>query len=96
MAAQIDKPTPTSKLVTGLLDIVSEFESDTKEEHRLAGIEAAKARGVKFGRKPKMNTTNILQALALKEVGYTNKVIAKEFGVGRSTLLRYLAGYRMS
>ncbi len=94
MQIKIDTSNPTGKLVAGLLSVVSEFEADTKKQRRIDGIVAARARGVKFGRKPKMDDTNVLQALSLKEAGYTNKEIAMEFKVGKSTLLRYLSEFR--
>ena len=52
------------------------------------------SRGVKFGRKPKMNDDSVQEAIELKEAGCTNNEVAKEFKVGRSTLLRYVAKAR--
>ena len=43
-----------------------------------------------------MNDTSVLEAIKLKKSGCTSNDVAKEFGVGKSTLLRYVAKYSVS
>ena len=90
----IDNTTATGKLVLGLLDLVSELEVELIEQHRMDMITAAQRRGLVVGRQPKMDDASVLEAIRLKEAGCTNKEVAKEFMVGRSTLLRCVAKYR--
>ncbi len=90
----IDDTTATGKLLLGVLDLVAELEVELIEQHRMDMIAAAQARGLMIGRKPKMNDESVIEAIELKEAGCTNNEVAKEFRVGRSTLLRYVAKYR--
>lgn len=48
----IDTRTPTGKLLFGIIAAVAEFERSMIRERQEAGIKAAKARGVRFGRQP--------------------------------------------
>jgi DNA invertase Pin-like site-specific DNA recombinase len=52
---------------------------------------AAKERGVKFGRKPKLNQQQIDHARELIEAGKHRQEVAALFKVGRKTLYRALA-----
>ena len=90
----VDTSSPVGKFVKDLVKILAEYETAAKEQKRLDNISAAKLYGTKIGRKSKMDEVNIQEAILLKEEGYTNNEIAKEFKIGRSTLLRYLAEYR--
>ena len=54
-----------------------------------AGVKAAKARGVKFGRKPKLTPQQVSHAQKLIEAGDCDDVAAL-FTVGRKTLYRAL------
>jgi len=51
-------------------------------------------RGVKFGREAKFNDEKVVKAIEMQDKGMTNQQIADELGVGRSTLLRYIANYK--
>jgi len=92
---EFDTTTSTGKLMIGLLSIVAEFETDLRAERQAEGIKSALARGVKFGAKRKMTEEQVVEAMELQKKGeMTNQQIADMFGVGRSTLLRYLAEYK--
>ena len=60
-------------------------------ERTRAGIAAAKARGVQFGRRPVLDGETFREALFLRSEGMSVPDIAAHLGVGRSTLYRYLA-----
>ena len=92
----IDISTPAGTFINDLLHILSEYESAVKEQRRLDHIESTRLYGTKLGRRSKMDEKAIKEALLLKKEGYTNNQIAQEFDVGRSTLLRYLAEYKVS
>ena len=89
---EFDTSTSTGKLMMGLLSVIAEFETDLRAERQAEGIKSALARGVKFGAKRKMTDEQVVEAMELQKKGeMTNQQIADMFGVGRSTLLRYLA-----
>ena len=92
---EFDTSTSTGKLMIGLLAIVSEFEIDLRAERQAEGIKSAMARGVKFGAKRKMTDEQVVEAMELQKKGeMTNQQIADIFGVGRSTLLRYVDDWK--
>lgn len=78
-----------SDIVLYILSFVAENERANIKERQAAGIAAAKARGVKFGREAKTITDDFMDAY----VRWKNKLItsdeaAKECGMGRSTFYR--------
>ena len=92
---EFDTSTSIGKLMIRLLAIVSEFEIDLRAERQAEGIKSAMARGVKFGAKRKMTDEQVVEAMELQKKGeMTNQQIADRFGVGRSTLLRYVAEWK--
>jgi DNA invertase Pin-like site-specific DNA recombinase len=94
---EFDTSTSTGKLMVGLLSVIAEFETDLRAERQAEGIKSAMARGVKFGAKRKMTDEQVLEAIELQKSGeFTNQQIAEKFGVGRSTLLRYVAKIKHS
>lgn len=74
-----------------LLLYLIEFIEDIKVEKRIIGI----LNGKRVGRPPKLNQHQVLQAIRLKKQ-QTSKQVANSMGVGRSTLLRYIARSRIS
>ncbi len=92
---EFDTSTSTGKLMVGLLSVIAEFETDLRAERQAEGIKSAMARGVKFGAKRKMTEEQVIEAMELQKKGeMTNQQIADRFGVGRSTLLRYVGEWK--
>lgn len=83
----IDTSTSGGKLVFHLFGALAEFERSIIQERTRAGLAAARARGRKGGRKPKMSTADIRKAWAmLQDPEITKAEVAKHFGVSRVTL----------
>ena len=93
---ELDTSTSSGRLMIGLLSIVSAFETDLRAERQADGIQSALKRGVKFGRKAKLNDEQVVLAIKKQKQGLTNQDIADEFEIGRSTLLRHIANYKKS
>ncbi len=64
----IDTSTPTGKLMFHIVAAMAEFERDIISERTLAGLEAARARGRKGGRKKATDTINPAQLKRAKEL----------------------------
>jgi len=87
-----DSTTSEGKMMIGILGTMAEFSNDLRKERQAEGIKSAMKRGVKFGAKRKMSEANVLDAIKMQKSGdFTNQQIADKFGVGRSTLLRYIS-----
>ena len=87
----IDTETPTGRAMWQMIGVLAELERSLISERTRAGAAAAKARGVKFGRKPKLTRQRINQAEKLIAAGERAEDVAASFSVGRTTLYRALA-----
>ena len=65
----IDTETPTGRAMWQMIVVLAELERSLIAEHTRAGLKAAKTRGVKFGRKPKLNGEQIAHARKLVDNG---------------------------
>ena len=87
----LDTTSPGGRLVFHVFASIAEFERDVIRERTMAGLEAARARGRKGGRKPVMDEKKIALASKLmrdKEVPIGQ--VCEAVGVSSSTLYRYL------
>jgi len=89
----IDTSTPTGRAMWQMVGILAELERSLIQERTKAGREAAKARGVKMGRKAKLTPQQIEHARKLIEQGEHHDRVAKSLGVSRRTLYRKLRNY---
>jgi DNA invertase Pin-like site-specific DNA recombinase len=87
----IDADTPTGRAVGQMTGVLAELERSLLSERTRAGVTAAKARGVKFGRKSKLTRQQVQQAVKLIAQGERAADVAASFHVGRTTLYRPLA-----
>src|ERR1700726_4071434 len=88
----IDTTTPTGRAMWQMIGILAELERSLISERTRAGVKAAKDRGVKFGRKPKLTPQQIDHARELIDKGdHDRQGIADLFKVSRTTLYRALA-----
>lgn len=82
---------PVAKLMLGLLGSVAEFERSIIRERQAEGIAKAKARGVYKGRAKVLNEEQVVQAREWVSEGVPKAEVARRFGIGRTTLYKYLA-----
>ena len=90
LADSIDTAHAQGRLVFHLMGALAEFERALISERTRAGLEAAKARGRKLGRRAALNPQQLAHARQLMAGGATPTDIARTLGVGRSTLYRGL------
>jgi DNA invertase Pin-like site-specific DNA recombinase len=88
--AWADTTTPHGRLILTVLAGLAEFERELIRARTGEGRERAKARGVKFGRKPKLTYYQRQEALARREKGETLISIARSYNVSHSTIFRLL------
>ena len=92
LTEHIDTQTPTGRAMWQMIGVLAELERSMISERTRAGVDAAKGRGVKFGRKPKLTRQQINHARKLIAQGECPRDVADTMKVGRSTLYRALAG----
>lgn len=88
---QIDTTTPAGKLIFHVFGALAEFERDLLRERTMAGLVAARARGKKGGRRPKLTPQQV--ALAQKmhaDPSIEVETILKTLKVSKATLYRYI------
>lgn len=89
--AQIDTTTPAGRLVFGIFAALAEFERELIRERTLAGLEAARARGRKGGRKFALTKAQVrLAQAAMKSRDTSVAELAAELQVKPVTLYRYV------
>ncbi len=81
---------PRADLMLSLLGAFAEFERAIIRERQAEGIAIAKAKGKYKGRKRVLTAEQIDKARVRIEAGEGPSAIARDFGVGRSTLYRAL------
>lgn len=87
----IDTTSAGGKLIFHIFGALAEFEREMIKERTVAGLNAAKARGRKLGRPAALTESQIKMARSMKAAGdHSNTEIAKQLGVSRATLYRYL------
>ena len=84
---KIDTGSAGGKLIFHLFGALAEFESNLNSERTRAGLLAARARGRKGGRRPKLSKADVRKAVAmLRDPQITKSETAQHFGVTRVTL----------
>jgi DNA invertase Pin-like site-specific DNA recombinase len=94
LTEHIDTETPTGRAMWQMIGVLAELERSLISERTRAGVKAARVRGVKFGRKPKLTRQQVLQAIKLMNSGEGAEDVAIGFHVSKATLYRELAKHR--
>ena len=90
LSESIDTRTPTGKLLFHIVAAFAQFERDNMIENTKAGLEAARARGKKGGRKPVLEGKKLAQAIVRRaNPALPIADICKTLGISRATLHRY-------
>ena len=84
----IDTATAAGKAFLDMLGVFAEFETNLRRERQLAGIAAAKARGVYTGRRPRINPAAVQRLREQERLGAA--AIARRPSIGRASVYRLL------
>ncbi len=84
----MDTTSPHGRLLVSVLGSIAEFERELILARTGEGRARARARGVRFGRKPKLSPFQIAEALRRREAGESLTDIARTYGVNHSTISR--------
>jgi DNA invertase Pin-like site-specific DNA recombinase len=94
VGAQMHPATSEGKLFISMLGAFAEFERTLIRERVVAGLVAARARGHKGGRRPKLTAAQHRQAQMLKQGGMPITEIAQTLACARHTVYKALADTR--
>jgi putative DNA-invertase from lambdoid prophage Rac len=85
----LDFTTPTGRALAGMLAVFAEFERDILRERVKAGIVQARKRGIQHGRPPTVahHADTVRQ---LSATGLSKSVIARQLGISRTSVRRFL------
>ena len=90
----VDTATPTGRAMWQMISVLAELERSMIGERTRAGVKAARARSVKFGRKSKLTRQQVMQAIKLMEAQEPASEVAASFYVSKATLYREVAKVR--
>ena len=83
------KDSPMQQLMLSLLGAVAE--RALIHERQREGIELAKKRGVYKGRRPSLTAHQVIELRAQAAAGVPKTELARQYGIHRDTVYRYLA-----
>jgi DNA invertase Pin-like site-specific DNA recombinase len=90
LTESIDTTNPTGKLIFHIFASLAEFERSLISQRVIAGLEASKKMGTKFGRPNALTNKDKEMAIVMFNGGATKGAIANHFGVARQTIYSLL------
>jgi DNA invertase Pin-like site-specific DNA recombinase len=90
LTESIDTTAPTGKLVFHIFASLAEFEKSLIRQRVMAGLDAARRSGTKFGRPEALSPKDKDMAITMFNGGATKNAIAQHFGVTRQTIYTLL------
>lgn len=90
LTEHIDAATPTGRAKWQMIGVLAELERSLITERTLAGVKAAKGRGVKLAER-QSSEQQVAHAIKLIDAGDRATDVANRFSVSKSTLYREIA-----
>src|SRR5258705_875930 len=84
----VDTTSDFAELVLAMLGVAAKLERRRILERTARGLADAKAKGVKFGRKPSLTTTQRQEARKRLAEGETQRSVARSYNVSQATISR--------
>jgi DNA invertase Pin-like site-specific DNA recombinase len=88
---QIDTSTPTGMLLFTMLGAIATFENDLRKDRQIQGIELAKRKGIKFGRKCSLTNDQVIALKEKRSQGIKIVDLMAEFSVSKASVYRFLS-----
>lgn len=94
LTEHIDLNNAVGRLILHIMGSFAEFERQLIRERTIAGLEAARSRGVRIGRPQSVCPTKLIRASALIDEGVSVSNAAASLGIARSSLYRHLSAFQ--
>lgn len=86
----IDTGDATGRLLFNMLGAIGQFETELRAERQVDGIQKAKERGVRFGRKKSLKKQQITELQKRRGQGELIKDLMRDYGLSKASIYRYL------
>jgi DNA invertase Pin-like site-specific DNA recombinase len=86
----IDTSTPTGKLLFNMLASIAEFETEIRKERQMEGIAKAKEKGIRFGRKSKLQENEIKQLCQDRKNGVKIIDLMSKYALSKASVYRLM------
>ena len=86
-----DTTTSEGKLLFGILATFAEFETELRKERQMEGIAKAKARGVHFGRQPKLTDEQVQEMRNKRKEGTLIRELMAEYDLSKASVYRLMS-----
>ena len=90
---QIDTSTPTGMLLFTMLGAIATFENDLRKDRQMQGIELAKRKGTKFGRRFLLTTEQVNELRQKRLEGVKIVDLMQEFKLSKASVYRVLSSH---
>lgn len=81
----------TGRLLFNMLGAIAQFETELRAERQMDGIQKAKERGVKFGKRKKLSPEQVVELQNRRREGVLIKTLMKDYDISKASVYRYLA-----
>lgn len=85
----------TGRLLFNMLGAIAQFETEIRAERQRDGIQNAKARGVRLGRKKDLTEQECLALRQQRAQGALIKTLMKDYKLSKASVYRYLDGVKV-
>ena len=86
----IDTSNATGRLLFNMLGAIGQFETEIRAERQMDGIQKAKKKGVKFGRKKSLTPKQVTELRKRRQNGDLIKCLMKDYDLSKASVYRYL------
>ncbi len=87
----IDTSSSMGRAMFGMCGVFAQLEADLVRERTLAGLAAARRRGARLGRPPKLDRWEVARARRLRASGKSLRAVGEILGVSHTGVRRALA-----
>lgn len=87
----IDTSDATGRLLFNMLGAIGQFETEIRAERQMDGIAKARARGVRFGRRPALTADQVDELRTKRAQGALIRDLMAQYRLSKATIYRYLA-----